>query len=430
MTSIIVILAIIISIALGYKTKINTGFFAIAFAYLIGCFILDLSPSQVISMWPIKIFYVILSVCLFYNFAMTNGTLEKLAQHLLYSTRKAPLLLPYAIFFTATLIAGLGAGYYTVLAFFAPITLILCEKTGLNKLVGALAANYGALAGANFITSGSGIIFKGLIENAGYINDSYSYTSTIFITTLLLPIIVLSVLILLNKRSQKTPMILEIIEPEKFDKKQKTTLQLMITMVLLVLALPVLSSLMPSNTLISLINSKVDIGFIAIIFSIIAFFLKLGQEKEVIALVPWSTLIMICGVGMLISVAIKAGTIELLSQWISLNIPVYLVPIVLCIVGGFMSFFSSTLGVVTPALFPIIPIIATTSGIDPAILFTSVVLGAQATSISPFSSGGSLILGSAKESDKERLFNQLIFVGAPLSLVAAAIFCVIFSLVK
>ena len=36
MMSLIVVAAIVVSIALGYKTKINTGFFAIAFAYAIG----------------------------------------------------------------------------------------------------------------------------------------------------------------------------------------------------------------------------------------------------------------------------------------------------------------------------------------------------------------------------------------------------------
>ena len=78
MISLIVILTIIISISFGYKLKINTGFFAMAFAYIIGCYILDLKPAEVISMWPIRIFYTIFSVSLFYNFAMANGTLENL----------------------------------------------------------------------------------------------------------------------------------------------------------------------------------------------------------------------------------------------------------------------------------------------------------------------------------------------------------------
>ena len=61
---------------------------------------------------------------------------------------------------------------------------------------------------------------------------------------------------------------------------------------------------------------------------------------------------------MLIAVAVKAGTIDALSAWIGSNVPVALVPIAFSLVAAFMSFFSSTTGVVAPALFPLIPALA------------------------------------------------------------------------
>ena len=426
MISLIVILTIVISIFLGYKLKINTGFFAMAFAYIIGCYILNLKPTEVISMWPIRIFYTIFSVSLFYNFAMVNGTLENLSQHLIYSTRKVPYLLPLAIFFAATFIAALGAGYFTVLAFFGPVTLILCDKTGLNKLIGAIAVNYGSLAGANFMTSASGIIFKGLIENTAFSENSYYFTTLIFLATFLLPIIVISILIFFNLNRHTKHLEIDI--PNNFNKSQKETLFLILVMVVIVLIIPILVKIFPTNTTFKFINSKMDIGLIAILFSIIAFIRKLGNEKEIIAKVPWNTLIMICGVGMLISVAIKAGTIDLLSSWIGTNIPKLLIPIVICIVAGIMLFFSSTLGVVAPSLFPIVPVIAATSQLNPALLFVSIILGAQATSISPFSSGGSLILSSSNDEEREELFNQLMFKGVFICLTGAVILSVIMGI--
>ena len=117
MINLVIIFAIILAIALGYKTKINTGLFGMVFAYLIGTFMMGLKPSEVIKMWPISIFFVIFSISLFYNFAIGNGTLEKLAQHLLYRIRKFPSLLPFAIFGAATIMSALGAGFFAVLAF-------------------------------------------------------------------------------------------------------------------------------------------------------------------------------------------------------------------------------------------------------------------------------------------------------------------------
>uniref|UniRef100_UPI00266692AB hypothetical protein n=1 Tax=Veillonella magna TaxID=464322 RepID=UPI00266692AB len=80
----IIIATIVVTIALGYKTKINTGLFGMIFAYIIGTFALGLKPTEVIKMWPVSIFFVILAISLFYNFAISNGTLEVLSQHMMY----------------------------------------------------------------------------------------------------------------------------------------------------------------------------------------------------------------------------------------------------------------------------------------------------------------------------------------------------------
>ena len=141
MLNIIVVVAIAVSIALGYKTKINTGFFAIVFAYFIGCFAMGMKTKEIISAWPIGIMFVILAVSLFYNFALVNGTLEKMARYLLYSCRKFPGMLPFALFFVALVLAAVGAGFFTVLAFMAPVTLMICEEAKMDKMVGAAAIN-------------------------------------------------------------------------------------------------------------------------------------------------------------------------------------------------------------------------------------------------------------------------------------------------
>lgn len=432
MMSIIVVAAIVVAVALGYKTKINIGLFAIAFAYLIGCFGMGLSPSDVINMWPLKIFFIIFSVCLFYSFATVNGTLEKLAEHLIYHCRRVPQLLPFAVFFTATVIAGMGAGYYTVLAFMAPITLLLCQRTGMGLIVGGMAVNYGALSGANFMSSQSGIIFRGLMTNVG-LSDSDAFINAfgIFVSTLIIPLLVISAFVFLTRegRAMKTA-VFDTSAPAPLNREQKITLWLTLAMMAIVLAAPIAHILLPANGTITFINSKMDIGLIASIFSVIALLLKLGDERKAMASVPWATLIMICGVGMLISVAIKAGTIDVLASWIGGSIPPVLVPVVFGVVAAIMSLFSSTLGVVTPALFPMVLPIAQSMGIDPMVLFIAIVVGAQATSISPFSSGGSLILGScASEQSRTSLFPQLLFKAAPIGFVAALVFNVLLTFV-
>lgn len=417
----LMLIALAVSIGLGYKTKINIGFFTIAFAYLIGCFGMGLKPSEVIELWPVKIFFIILSVTLFYNFALANGALEKLASHLLYKCRKFPQFLPLAIFFAATIIAGLGAGFYTVLAFMAPITLLLCKKTNMNMIIGGMAANYGALAGANFMTSQSGIIFRSLMENTGISSQTaFSYSGGIFVLTLIIPIAVLGIYTLWNRKSNS--IVIEDQQPEPFDKKQKQSIFLIVLMMSIVLVFPILHLVFPDVKTISFLNSKIDIAFLAITFSLISLLMKLADEKKVIALVPWGTLIMICGVGMLIALGVKLGIITTLSEWLANNVPVWFIPVLLCLISAIMSVFSSTLGVVAPTLFPIVPALALSSGLNPLVLFICIVVGAQSTAISPFSSGGSLIMASAPaDIDKTKFFNQLLFKAIPVGVIAALI---------
>ena len=420
-----IMIAILLAIAIGYKTKINIGLFAIVFAYLIGSFGLDLTASQVVNFWPIKIFFIIFAVTLFYNVAMVNGALEKLASHLLYACRNFPILLPLAIFASATVIAALGAGFYTVLAFMAPMTLLLCQKTGMSKIIGGMAVNYGALAGANFMTSQSGVIFRGIMEGVG-VEPAQAFTNStaIFVTTLIVPIVVIGSYLLFNHKKLNINITAE--KPAPFDPKQKQSLILIITLMAVVLIIPILNLIMPHNHLIAFLNSKVDIGFMAIIFAVISLLLKLADEKKVVAMVPWGTLIMICGVGMLIEVAIQAGVINELSDWVSTTIPFWIIPVAMCVIGAFMSLFASTLGVVTPALFPIVPAIAVATGYNPTVLFVCIVVGAQASAISPFSSGGSLILGSTPQGvNQSQLFNDLLFRAVPLGFIAALLAAVV-----
>lgn len=105
----------------------------------------------------------------------------KTARYLLYAFRKFPGLLPFALYVASAGIAALGAGFFTVMAFMAPLTLLICEEAHMNKLIGAIAINCGALSGANFMTSGSGSIFRGLMDEGGYTDVSFRYSSIILL---------------------------------------------------------------------------------------------------------------------------------------------------------------------------------------------------------------------------------------------------------
>lgn len=429
MLSVAIILAIALAIFLGYKTKINTGLFCIVFAYIIGCFVMGLKPKQVIGYWPTSTMFVILSVSLFYNFAAINGTLEKMSGALLYACRKFPGLLPYALLAVAVILSVMGATYFTVLAFLAPITLVICDESRMDKLTGAVAINCGALAGGNFPTSNLGVIFRGLADTAFEASPDVAAVETfgmemkIFLFSVLFSLVLVTIFRFGFKENRNIGKDVTFKKPAVFTKDQKITLSLMMIMMVVVLIFPLMQILMSGNAAIQYISSKVDVGLVAIVFAVIALLLKLAPQKEALAKIPWNTIVMIAGAGMLIAVAVEAGTIDALSTWIGFNVPKPLVPIAFSIVGAIMSFFSSTTGVVAPALFPLIPNLAASVGLSSSALFACTIIGAQSSAISPFSSGGSLILGSTpKEEDRNMLFNRLLMVAVTISVLFGAVY--------
>lgn len=262
MQSAVIIAAIALAVFLGYKTKINTGFFCIVFAYFIGCFWLDLKPKALIAFWPTNTMFVIISVSLFYNVAAANGTLEKISRSLLYACRKFPGMLPYALFAVAVILSVMGAAYFTVLAFLAPITLLICEESKMDKLTGAVAINCGALAGGDFPTAALGVIFRGLMDSSYEAApeleaiDSFVTCLKMFGLAVLFSLILVTIFRFALPANRNIGKDIKFEKPEAYTTAQKQTLYLMVAMMAVVLVFPLLKLLIPGNAVIKLVAGK------------------------------------------------------------------------------------------------------------------------------------------------------------------------------
>jgi di/tricarboxylate transporter len=420
--SLLIILAIILSIYLGEKFDINTGLIALAFAYLIGCFVLGMSVKDLLGTWPTKLFLVIFAISLFFNFAIVNGTLYKLANLLLYKFKKFTFYLPMILYFITAIVSGMGAAYFTSVAIMGAIAMALCKTSGMNKLHASIAVSLGALSGANFMASAHGVLFNSLLSKTSLVDQAYTMTKDIFVASSIYPIFVIAILLFFARKKGEAQE-LKIEKPERFTPKQKINLVLILLLMVMVLFIPALANFFNNVEWLVNVGKRIDISFLSVVFAIIAYFLRLTDKpKEVLERVPWNTIWLVCGVGMLIDVAVEAGTIDLLASLIN-KIPAPLVPVSVCIIAGIMSIFSSTLGVVAPLMFPMIPGIAEATGLSPSLIVAAIIIGAQSTGLAPFSTGGSLILGSSglEEKEQQKLYNDLLYKATPLCLLFAVV---------
>lgn len=424
MESVLILLAIILSVYLGNKFEVNTGILALGFAYLIGAFVVGMSVDAILSTFPIRLFMVIFGISMFFNFAVVNGTLDKLAKSLLYYARNFTKFLPLLIYLISALVSGLGAGFFTTVAVMTTISMAISNEAGMNKLTAAISISLGTLSGANFMVSSHGVIFSSLLNETTLVELAGPITQDIFWVSFIYPFAVILFLIFMNARNadaNEKEIVLK--KPESFTAKQKLNLVLIALFMLIILVIPILSSLVPNNEGLAFVNERMDISLLAIVFAIIGYLTNLTDVlKEVAYNVPWNTIWLVTGMSMLISVAVEAGTIELLVSVIN-QMPDAIIPIAITIISDIMSMFSSTLGVVAPLMLPMAAAIAGTTSHSASLFIVTVIVGSQSTAISPFSSGGSLALGNSllQGDEQEQFFNDLLFKATPLGFLCSTI---------
>ena len=138
------------------------------------------------------------------------------------------------------------------------------------------------------------------------------------------------------------------------------------------------------------------------------------DQKAVISEVPWSAIIMIAGMSMYVAMMSTAGGVDLLVNIFTgvlgkaLAIPAF------GAAAAALSFVSSASGVAIPTLFPIGARFAETMGINAVVIMNTISVCAHATSISPFSTGGGMVLsfssGKISEDEERIIFNKLLIV--------------------
>ncbi len=425
---IFVIVAIILSIAANYKLKINLGIVAMAFAYIIGCFFLNLKVSEVVLMWPTRVVFQLMTLTLFFSFATQNGTLKVVADKMLYSCRKAPWILPIAIYLVAALLSAFGGPPPVANTIMTVIAFSLAVESGLNPLIVAVAVCYGANAGSFLPWAAQGAVVKGVVEEY-YAGLGTFYTWKIFFNFLIFCFILLLIMCFLFKGFKSKAISME--KPAGFNPIQKKNFIIILIAIALVIVPPLLTLFIKSPALKSFARA-LDIQMVAIIGSIFCILMKLGDEKVAVTRgIPWNTIIMLGGISMLISVASAGGVPEYIAGALSSNVSPALITMFLAILGGILSFFSGGINAVFPMLMVIAVPVAEATGMNPAGIMAAMATAVSMTAISPFSTGGALIIANCPEQKyHQTLFSgQLILAFATLALCAVVAFTGLFSII-
>ena len=403
----LVVLAAVV--ATGFIKKVNIGFLSIGAAVFLGL-TGNMTTKQIVAGFDSSLFVTLVGVTFLFGLASVNGTLDLMSKKIIALVGNKTFLIPIMMFVLSAFISAIGPGHIATGILMTTFAVYLALEMDINPFATALYAKLGANAGCASPLSMTGVLARSLAEPLGY----EGFGLHLFLTTLLSGTLFTVIVYIAYKGYRvKAENPLKLSEIPRFNRQQMTTMVVMVVLV------------------VCCIGFKLDVGLFAFAAGSLLVLLGCVDEKKAIKGIPWGTLILIVGVGLLVNVITELGGIALISDFlISLMNEHTAVPI-MAATSGILSWVSSTTGVVMPTMYPIAADIA--KNFNGSVGFVELISAITATSfsaaISPLSTGGAIIISSysaATDLDtvsQNKLFRTLFLLSAAnvlLNVVLAA----------
>ena len=434
------ILALVILVGISCVNEdLNVGFLGIAFGIIVGGVFAGTPASKVMNAFPLSLFMILVGVTFLFGMAQTNGTMEKLTAYSIRACKGNTALVPLIIYILCTFVTTIGPGNIAGCALMAPVSMAIASKVKMPAFLMTLLV-VGACNGAAFSPfAPTGIISNGLIAKmAGELGLSPDYLNTLawkihFNSELAQGFVNIGGFFVMGGlkwlREQKGAA-LDIDElapkPEPFNAAQKTTLLMVAILIILVVVpgLPGMKGVFPK----AITNMLSNVGSISFVLSIVLMLTGYGDSKAAVKVMPWSVIMMVCGVSVLIDVMDKSGGLNFLVQIMSSVAG----PTAICFWASFvpavLSAYSSSSGVIMPMFLPMTPGLVELTGGDAISIISAINVGSHLVDTSPLSTLGALCIAAAPEyEDKGVLFRKLLIWGLSMSIVSGIVCFVFFG---
>lgn len=391
------LLFLLLAIFLGFVRKMNTGLLCIAFALVLGR-MSGVSDAVIMKGFNSSLFIMLLGVTYLFSMAQINGSLDLLAQKVIALAGRRVYLIPVIIYVFSIVLAALGPGSVPTMAIMMVFSMSLAAEMKISPVLLSTLTVLGSCAGGLSPLAATGIIGANLcaefgltgIENDFLLNGVFSFTVYAVIVYVWLG----------GYKLRAAEDVGEKVIPA-FNRKQLLTIAGIVAMVFMVMLL------------------HINVGLVSFAVAAVLSFLRVSEEAKAIRHIPWNTLLLITGVGVLMQLIIDLGGIKILSAALVSIMSAKSAAAVMGLTSGIMSWFSSSSGVVMPTLLPTVPHIAQQlGGVNELELASSITTISHVAAISPLSTGGALALAAyasaanANQKQQQNLFMKMFGVSA------------------
>lgn len=399
-----------VTIVISCTSRVNPGFVSIVFAWIIGvyvgpCWGHGFAGSEILAGFPIDLFLTLLGVTLLFTLAQTNGTLERVAHAAVRGCRGNTGLVPLMFFALGLVIASIGAGHIAAVALIAPMAMAVADQAGIPPFLMTISVGHGCLAGALSPIGPTGLIGERIMGRLGMSGHAWQFAFYNFVANALVAtagFFAFGGWRLFRQRFVHTA-------DEGLTDNGALRPRHWLTLAAIALLI------------VGVIGFRVHVGIGALAVSIVLVLAGIADEKPAFRALPWSVIVMVCGVTVLTSLLEKTGGIDLFTSLLARFATHRSITGLIALVTGLVSVYSSTSGVVMPAFLPSVPgLVEKLGGGNPVAIASSILVGGHLVDVSPLSTIGALCIACAPESaDRRVLFNQVLVWGLSMSIVGA-----------
>jgi di/tricarboxylate transporter len=415
--------ALVLALALSSLSTVNVGFLAIVLAWLVGVYAGGQSVDQVIAGFPTSLFLTLVGLTLLFSMAQVNGTLDRITHKAVRRAAGSPGVIPFVFFFLTNILASVGPGHIAATALMAPLAMAAAGRYGIPAFLMAIMVANGASSGSLSPIAPTGVVVEGITTNDLGMGDvRWAIYGNNLIAHLVIAwtgYLVLGGWKLLRRKNLRPAAASQEAGPaEAGHYKEDAPLTWKQWLTCAVIA----------GLVVSVVFLKLNVGLAAFAGAVILTLARAADENAAVKAMPWGVIMMVSGVTLLVTMVDKAGGMALFADFLARLATPATVTAVAAFFSGVISIYSSTIGVVLPALLPTVDdLIMNIEGGDALAIVSSMIVGGHVVDVSPLSTLGALCMAAAPPGTNARqLFVQLLLWGISMTVVAAAVCWVLF----
>lgn len=379
------LIVLLLAIVIGFARNANVGILCVGFSMILSI-VYKVDIKIVIAGLSSSLFIQMVGITYLFAIIQGNGTLELLARKMVRQVGTKTHLIPFVMYILGFIVCAIGPGAIPSLAIIPVIAIPVAVSAGVNPIMTAIIGDLGVMSGRMSPLTPESAVVRELMKQQGLEANTIPIMICLTFTAL-----ICVVLVYIYYKGWKVEKV-EATTKEKlpsFEPKQWLS----------ILGLVVLA--------VGALFFSWNVGFTGFLVGSILIVLGCADEKKAISAIPWNVILMVLGVGILMNVITVSGGIDIMVAALEKVMNKTIAAMVMGVVAGIMSFFSSGLGVVFPTLIPTAAGLSGGLGVSAIELVSVIVIGGTVAGFTPVSTTGALIMaGVSQQKDAEEKFPQ------------------------